>query len=546
MHRLVNSLQFRLTAGFTIVLAMSVAGVSLFSAAVTQRETRDFAAQVEASRTERAELLVENAYQANQNWSEVQLAVAQVGGLYGWRVVVTDTNGYVVADSHELIMPAILEPEHIDDSRLRFDDSRRRPIVIGNRVVGEMYVDTIASRNQPALSITEYGVDLFEAFGLSPNARTSNLDGTLFDQSVRSRESNRIPSEVLRGTSLTAEQQAAQDVLSEFDQLLIEPPLTDLEESFRRSLVIAGLAAMGAGLIFVTFFTRQALSPIRGLSSAARKLGSGDLTYRVPQVRNDEIGELAHTFNEMASDLESAELNRRRMTADIAHELRTPLTNIQGYLEAIMDGVVKPDSDTIRSLHSQTVHLSRLVDDLRLLSVAEAGALRLETTPDSLASVLKETARSFQPRAAELGITFEVPVPANLPTVELDRTRMRQVIANLVENALQHTPGGGTVTVSAEQVDDDTVAFSVSDTGNGIPEHELERIFDQFYRVDPSRNRSTGGVGLGLTIVKRLVEAHHGTLMVSSTVGEGTVFTVELPIAEEQNVPDEQHDQSPA
>ena len=515
------------------MLALAIAGVSAFSAAATQRETRDFAAQVEAARTERAELLVENAYQANQDWSEVQLAVSQVGGLFGWRVVVTDVNGYVVADSHELIMPTILQLEHIDDSRMRFTEARRRPIIIGNRLVGELVMDSAGGRDRPALSVTEYGSDLFEAFGLpfdDDDRYEFNESG--FDLSVRSREGARIPSELLRGTNVSAEQQAAQDVIDGLDQLLIEPPLSDLEASFRRSLIIAGLAAMAAGLVFVTFFTRQALSPVRGLTSAARMLGSGDLTYRVPESRNDEIGELASTFNEMATDLESAELNRKRMTADIAHELRTPLTNIQGYLEAILDGVVEPDRETINSLHSQTVHLARLIDDLRLLSVAEAGALHLETMPDSLGAVLIETVGSFEPRAAELGISLDVLVADDLPPVELDRTRMRQILANLIENAMQHTPAGGSVQVMAEYDSPDCVVFRVSDTGTGIPASELDRIFDQFYRVDPSRNRATGGAGLGLTIVKRLVEAHGGKLSVTSTPGEGTSFRVELPVAE--------------
>lgn len=530
MRRATNSLQFRLTAGFAIVLALAIAGVSAFSAAATQRETREFAQQVEASRTERAELLVQNAYQANQNWAEVQLAVAQVGGLYGWRVVVTDNDGYVVADSHELIIATTGRPEHIDESRLQSRTVRRTPIIVGNRVVGQMLMDPVAGRNNPALSVSEFGAELFEAFGLPVNDNPSVFTQSELDQFTFSSEGGKIPSEMLRGTNQSSEQQVAEGVISDLDSLLIEPPLTELETSFRRSLIIAGLAAMAAGLIFVTFFTRQALSPVRGLTSAARKLGSGDLTYRVPEDRSDEIGELASTFNEMATDLESAELQRRRMTADIAHELRTPLTNIQGYLEAILDGVVKPDPETITSLHSQTVHLSRLVDDLRLLSVAEAGALRLETTPDSLSSVIRETTASFEPRSAELGIALEVSAPNDLPNVELDRTRMRQVVANLIENALQHTPRGGKVSVSVEREGPASVSFTVSDTGAGIPADELDRIFDQFYRVDPSRNRATGGVGLGLTIVKRLVEAHGGRLSVSSTPGEGTSFRVILPV----------------
>lgn len=510
------------------MLALAIAGVSIASAMATRQETREFAQQVEAARTERAELLVHNAYEANQDWAEVQLAVSQVGGLFGWHVVVTDADGYIVADSHELVVTTTGKPEHINEARIQTHGAKRSPLIIGNRIVGELVMDPIGGRNRPALSVSEYGAEFFEAFGLPVSEGSQIFTDSELDHFTRSSQGGRIPSEMLRGTT---EQQVAEEVIQELDDLLIEPPLTDLEESFRRSLVIAGLAAMAAGLIFVTFFTRQALSPVRGLTSAARQLGSGDLTYRVPEDRYDEIGELASTFNEMATDLESAELHRRRMTADIAHELRTPLTNIQGYLEAILDGVVKPDPETISNLHTQTVHLSRLVDDLRLLSVAEAGALRLETTPDSLGAVIRETVAGFEPRSGELDISLDYSVPADLPQVELDRTRMRQVIANLIENALQHTPRGGKVSVVAERGGPASVTFTVSDTGAGIPPDELDRIFDQFYRVDPSRNRATGGVGLGLTIVKRLVEAHGGRLSVSSTLGQGTSFQVILPAA---------------
>lgn len=527
MRRIANSLQFRLTAGFAVVLALAIAGVSVASAMATQRETRDFALQVEAARTERAEILVQNAYQANYDWAEVQLAVSQVGGLFGWRVVVTDVDGYVVADSHELVVRTTGQPEHINESRFRTSTTRRSPLIIGNRVVGELLMDPAGGRGRPALSVSEFGAEFFEAFGVPINENPQIFTESELDRFTRSAQGGKIPSEMLRGS----DQQVGQEVLNDLDSLLLEPPLTDLEESFRRSLIVAGLAAMAAGLIFVTFFTRQALSPVRGLTSAAHKLGSGDLSYRVPEDRYDEIGELAATFNVMASDLESAEMQRRRMTADIAHELRTPLTNIQGYLEAILDGVVKPDPETISSLHSQTAHLSRLVDDLRLLSVAEAGALRLETTPDSLTAVIRETTTSFELRGSDLGISLEVEVPEYLPTVELDRTRMRQVIANLVENAFQHTQHGGRVTVLAERDGPANVAFSISDTGAGIPADQLDRIFDQFYRIDPSRNRATGGVGLGLTIVKRLVEAHGGQLSVTSILGEGTSFRVVLPVA---------------
>jgi signal transduction histidine kinase len=532
MPRLINSLQFRLTVGFTVVLALAIAGLSAYSALATRQATVEYAEQVEAVKTERAELLVQNAYQANQDWAEVQLAVAQVGGLFGWRVVVTDVNGYVVADSHEIVMPAIYGAEHLDDSRVQQKTAVRRPILIGNRVVGEMLMQPDDNHDRPSLALSDYGADLFERLGISVPNRSNVLTEDEFERLMRSSRGGRIPATQVAGSNDQVSQ-TAQDTIANIDSLLPEPPLSDLEASFRQSLLVAGIASMLAGLIFVTFFTRQALSPVRVLASGARRLGAGDLAYRVPENRNDEIGELSSTFNEMARDLESAEAQRRRMTADIAHELRTPLTNIQGYLEAILDGVVEADQETISNLHLQTVHLARLVDDLRLLSVAEAGALRLETSSDSLSAVIAETITAFQPRSTELGIALLVQVEDDLPPVELDRTRMRQVIANLVENALQHTPRGGSVTVSANQIDDEAIMFTVADTGHGIPADQLDRIFDQFYRVDPSRNRATGGAGLGLTIAKRLVEAHGGDLTVTSAPEVGTTFRVELPVAVE-------------
>ena len=518
-------------AGFAIALFLAIAVASALSAAATQRETRAFAAQVDASRTERAERLVENAYAASDSWQDVQMTVSQVGGLYGWHVMVTDADGNLVADSHELVLTSFRRPERNSYRRTSY---KSIPIVVNDRVVGEMLIAESSRNDPPALAVSEYGDTLFDSFGIEREGGPDHIYGPDDDDALRSSRDGVIPAELLSGSDQSA-QQTAELVLSELDQLLIEPPLTDLEKSFQRSLILAGLAAMAGGLVFVTVFTRQALSPVRGLTSAARKLGSGDLSYRVPETRDDEIGELARTFNEMATDLESAELQRRRMTADIAHELRTPLTNIQGYLEAIKDGVVQPDTETIGSLHSQTVHLSHLVDDLRLLSVAEAGALRLEMNSDSLESVAREAVNAFQPRANERGIDLSLEIGSGVPHVDLDRTRMRQVIANLVENAFHHTSENGSVAIDLSRSEAGEAVMRISDTGRGIPAEELPRIFEQFYRVDPSRARATGGAGLGLTIVRRLVEAHGGQITVESEVGKGTSFLVTLPASTDQS-----------
>jgi signal transduction histidine kinase len=234
----------------------------------------------------------------------------------------------------------------------------------------------------------------------------------------------------------------------------------------------------------------------------------------------------------MAGALEDAESERRRLVADIAHELRSPLTNIQGYLEAIRDGVLEADESTVDTIYSQTNHLSSLVEDLRLLALVEAGNLRLELINADISELVRNAAEAFRPRAVDRSIGLEVTVSVGMPGIRLDPTRIRQVVSNLVDNAITHTPDGGSVVVNVSPTTHAVAAIiSVSDTGTGISPDDLPHVFDRFYRVDPSRNRGTGGAGLGLTIVKRLVEAHGGQVEVTSVFGSETTFTVHIPFA---------------
>ncbi|GAG22235.1 unnamed protein product, partial [marine sediment metagenome] len=244
-------------------------------------------------------------------------------------------------------------------------------------------------------------------------------------------------------------------------EVAVEPPLDRLAASFQDSLLWAGLAAGAGGILVVSLGTRRALAPIRTLTSAARTLGSGDLSQRVPARGRDEIGELGSTFNEMAGALEQAERQRRTMTADIAHELRTPLSNVRGYLEAIMDGVVAPDVLTIETLHEQTMHLSRLVDDLRLTSTAEAGALRLERSPLQIQEIAEEVVEAFRTRASQHAVRLDLNAVPDLPEVMADHTRLHQIVANLLENAITHTPEDGSVTVSVDRAGDGWVRLEV-------------------------------------------------------------------------------------
>ena len=218
------------------------------------------------------------------------------------------------------------------------------------------------------------------------------------------------------------------------------------------------------------------------------------------------------------------------MVADIAHELRTPLSNIQGYIEAIRDGILQADAATLAIIYQQSAHLAGLVEDLQLLALAEAGALRLHQEIQPLDDLLRRSVEGFRPRAEAKGVALTLALPEPTPMVNIDRTRISQVIANLLENGTRHTPHGGSVKVSATVIGQDLVRVSVADSGEGISPEDSTKVFDRFYRVDQSRARATGGSGLGLTIAKQLVNAHGGTISVSSKPGDGAIFMIDLPL----------------
>ncbi|MEE8419069.1 MAG: ATP-binding protein [Dehalococcoidales bacterium] len=298
-------------------------------------------------------------------------------------------------------------------------------------------------------------------------------------------------------------------------------------------LLWGALIAVVIGLIMTFFLSRRILAPVRTLSSAARRLGQGDFSQRVEVADKGELGELADTFNSMATDLERAEQLRRNMVADVAHELRTPLSNLRGYLEATRDGVVRPDAKTMRLLDEEASLLSRLVDDLQELSLAEAGELKMAIEPQDITELIKKTAEATREQAETKGISLTIDLPEILPAVSIDSQRTAQVLRNLLENALAHTASGDSITIDASR-QDEWVEVSVSDTGKGISQEELANIFERFYRVDKSRSRSTGGSGLGLTIARRLIEAQGGRITARSEPGKGSRFSFSVPVSEQQ------------
>ena len=295
-------------------------------------------------------------------------------------------------------------------------------------------------------------------------------------------------------------------------------------------LLWGSLVAVVIALVITFFLSRRILAPVKALTLSARRLGQGDLSQRIKVRDKGELGELAMAFNAMAADLERVEKLRRDIVADVAHELRTPLSNIRGSIEAVADGVLTPDEATIRSLHEEVTLLSRLVDDLQELALAEAGEMKLLIQPEDISGLINRVVAPVRLQAEKRGISVSVDLPDWLPPVSIDAHRTAQVLRNLLENAVAHTGSGDTITVTARE-QDNRVRVSVADTGEGIPTEELPNVFERFYRVDKSRARATGGVGLGLTIAKRLVEAQGGVIEVQSEPGQGSCFSFTVPVS---------------
>jgi signal transduction histidine kinase len=300
-------------------------------------------------------------------------------------------------------------------------------------------------------------------------------------------------------------------------------PWRELPENLIQSVLLASVVGIIGGIAA----SRILASPITKLANAAQAIGTGDLSTRVTVKTNTkEFDELADAFNKMAADLQRAAELRNNLMADVSHELRTPLTVLEGNLRAALDHVYELDDEQIANLYEQTHHLIQLVSELRELTLAEAYQLPLDKQAVDLTQLVQETVAVFEPLAEEQQVKLTAQLSPIVAPVTADRLRLRQVLHNLLANALRHTPPGGKIIVAA-QVQNGRATLSVQDTGEGIDALQLEHIFDRFYRTDPSRSRETGGSGLGLAIVKAIVEAHGGSVRATSLgIGQGSTFTI--------------------
>ena len=302
------------------------------------------------------------------------------------------------------------------------------------------------------------------------------------------------------------------------------------------AVTYATLAALISAILASFFISRQVVTPMLRMMSLSHRIAEGEYEERLSLPggqqadQTDELGQLALSFNQMAEKLEKTETMRRQLIGDVTHELRTPLTAVKGYLEGLMDGVLPPDPETYQQIHSEIDRLQRLVNDLQELSRVEAGAIQLQLAPVSPASLIERIQSALGRQFEEKNIQLVTDVEPGLPDVLVDKDRIIQVLTNLVGNALQYTPNGGKVTMTTRR-ERSEILFSVKDTGIGISAEQLTHVFNRFYRTDKSRNRASGGSGIGLTIAKALVQAHQGKIWAeSSGEGKGSTFSFLIPL----------------
>jgi len=307
---------------------------------------------------------------------------------------------------------------------------------------------------------------------------------------------------------------------------------TDFRSSFNEALTYAATAATLVAIVVSLFFSRSVIAPVRAMSQATQHIADGHYDERVQVSGEDELAQLALNFNQMAEKLNQIEAMRRRLIGDVSHELRTPLTAIKGSMEGLMDGIFPANNETYQQVHAEAERLNRLVDDLQELSRVEARAYQLDFRPVEVSSLVKTVTKRLAPRFESKRIILDLELAPDLPHLLADEDRAIQVLTNLTGNALQYTPEGGKVTISAKRINSE-IQISVHDSGIGIPPQHLANIFDRFYRVDKSRSRQNGGgSGIGLTIARALIEAQGGRIWAESAgEGKGSTFNFTLPIA---------------
>lgn len=311
----------------------------------------------------------------------------------------------------------------------------------------------------------------------------------------------------------------------------------NFNDAMTTALIFASIAAASAAALVSAFVTYRIMRPIRATVQASQRIAAGQYDERLSINSSDELGTLTQSFNRMASALQEIEHTRQRLIGDISHELKTPLASIHAYMEGLQDGVIAPTAETFQQVQHETSRLQRLVHDLQELSRAEAGQMTLQFEPQNMTELITSTVNWITPQFEDKHVQLQADIPEEPVFVRCDYDRLRQVLLNLLGNALQYTPENGSVFVRFEQ-GQTHVEIHIQDTGIGLSEQDKERIFERFYRVDKSRSRLSGGSGIGLTIARHIIQAHGGNLRVESAgLNQGSTFQIRLPASHSPDSP---------
>jgi signal transduction histidine kinase len=337
------------------------------------------------------------------------------------------------------------------------------------------------------------------------------------------------PSEVAKGLPVKVNGATVGVMVTRQPVIRANPADTAFINRVRQIFLLSAIGVIALGILLALLLSRTLTRPIRDLITATRAISAGKQPYEVPIRSHDELGELAASFNRMNSELAHSTELRRQMTADVAHELRTPVSVILGHAEAVHDGVLAPSLETFEIIRDEASRLNKLIEDLRTLSRADAGELPMDFQLMPPGKLLEDVRSTHRHRAEQKQINLQVHLPPDLPEVSADPDRMIQVLNNLVDNAMSYTPEGGSILLSA-RVEGSALEIRVQDSGPGIAEDELERVFERFYRSDPSRHHNENGSGLGLAIARSIVEKHNGRIWAESKLGAGTTMVIQLPL----------------
>ncbi len=465
ISKLLNSLVFKITFSFTIVLVGCMLALGFYVRHVVSIESQNLQNEYNAIKVKRIENLIDSIrLNPNTSLKEVQKTLMDYSKISGTFITLYDENNKKIFDSKR---------------GFYYNQTNNTPIfqVIPTRN-GNMLVEI--DLNSPQMG----------------------------------------PEAVLAIQSLSATEDQS-------NLLLIDPPITNIARQMIRSITVIGIFAIITAVFVIWLLSRRALTPITSIVDTSKKLSEGDFSKRIEIEQNSqgELNEIIHSFNYMAEELEKLDKQRKTMIADIAHELRTPLTNLKGYIEGWADGVIKPNKNTLSILNLQVDNLSKIIDDLSTLSLAESGMLNMDVTTFNLNSEINNIIKIFKPRFKEHNVKVSNKTDKSI-VISYDLQRFTQIVTNLVNNAIIAMENKDSNITFESLIKSKTLTLSITDTGKGIAKKDLTNIFERFYRIDSSRNRKSGGSGLGLSIVKYLVESHNGRIKIESEIGKGTSVNI--------------------